>query len=165
MELDIIQYDIDPETKRRLQMVLQNLLNKTSANVIILTDDAGRIIDIKGQKEEDLETEFLATLISGIFGAAVEMGKILRMEDLEVLQYESKSMDVVIKYIRPRFLLGIIVGKGVALGTVRLFLKEAGEELEEVLEKAEMVPSKQIKIDIKELEEKLSRVLGGPYEA
>ncbi len=161
MELDIIQYDLDPDTRKRLQSILQNLLDRTSASVIILTDDAGRIVDIKGKKEEDLETEFLATLISGIFGAAVEMGKILKMDDLEVLQYESKSMDVVIKYIRPRFLLGIIVGKGVALGTVRLFLKEASEALEETLERATLVPSKEIKIDIKALEEKLNMLLGG----
>ncbi len=161
MELDIIQYDLDPDTRKRLQSILQNLLDRTSASVIILTDDAGRIVDIKGKKEEDLETEFLATLISGIFGAAVEMGKILKMDDLEVLQYESKSMDVVIKYIRPRFLLGIIVGKGVALGTVRLFLKEASEALEEALERATLVPSKEIKIDIKALEEKLNMLLGG----
>ncbi len=165
MELDIIQYDLDPDTKKQLQRILQNLLNKTSASVILLTDDAGRVLDIKGNKQEALETEFLATLISGIFGAAVEMGKILRMEDLDVLQYESKSMDVVIKHIRPRFLLGIIVGKGVALGTVRLFLKEAAEALEKVLERAQWAPSTEIKIDIKELEEKLNRILGGSYEA
>lgn len=161
MELDLIEYDIDPNTKRQVQSIMQNLLNKTSANVVILTDDAGRIVDIKGKREEDVETEFLATLISGIFGAAVEMGKILRMEDLEVLQYESKSMDVVIKFIKPRFLLGVFVSKGIALGTVRLFLKEASDNLEKILEETKMVPVRELKIDVKELEERLSRILGG----
>jgi len=83
------------------------------------------------------------------------------MEDLEVLQYESKSMDVVIKFIPPRFLLGVIVDEGVALGTVRLFLKVAWEALENILAGAKMVPIREIKIGIKELEEKLNRILGG----
>lgn len=95
--------------------------------MVILTNDAGRIVGIKGGNYGDTDVDFLATLISGVFGAAVEMGKILKMVDLEVLQYESKSMDVVIKYIPHMFLLGVIVEEGVALGTVRLFLKEARE--------------------------------------
>ncbi|MFN3472257.1 MAG: roadblock/LC7 domain-containing protein [Aquificaceae bacterium] len=161
MELDLIEYDIDPNVKRQVENVLQNFLTKTSAKVVILADDAGRIVSIKGGYYEETETDFLATLISGIFGAAVEMGKILKMEDLEVLQYESKSMDVIIKYIPPRFLLGVIVGEEVALGTVRLFLKDAGEALEKILAGAKMVPVREIKIDVNELEKKLSRILGG----
>ena len=70
------------------------------------------VVSIKGGHYKETERDFLATLISGVFGAAVEMGKILIMEDLEVLQYESKSMDVVIKFIPPRFLLGVIVEEG-----------------------------------------------------
>ena len=161
MELDLIEYDIDPNVKKQVENALQNLLTKTSASVVMLTDDAGRIVSIKGGHFKETERDFLATLISGVFGAAVEMGKILKMEDLEVLQYESKSMDVVIKFIPPRFLLGVIVEEGVALGTVRLFLKDAGEALEKILAGAKMVPIREIKIGIKELEEKLNRILGG----
>ncbi len=161
MELDLIEYDIDPSIKKQVENVLENLLEKTSASVVILTDDAGRIVSIKGGHYKDTDVDFLATLISGVFGAAVEMGKILRMEDLEVLQYESKSMDVVIKFIPPRFLLGIIIEKGIALGTVRLFLKEASEVLEKVLADVKMVPVREIRMSIRELEEKLNRILGG----
>jgi len=49
----------------------------------------------------------------------------------------------------------------VALGAVRLFLKDAGEALEKILAGAKMVPIREIKIGIKELEEKLNRILGG----
>ncbi|MEJ7553961.1 MAG: roadblock/LC7 domain-containing protein [Aquificaceae bacterium] len=161
MELDLIEYDIDPKVKRQVEDILQKLVEKTSAGVVMLTDDAGRIVSIKGRKQEDVESEFLATLISGVFGAAVEMGKILSIDQLEVLQYESKNMDVVIKFIKPRFLLGVIVPKSTALGTVRLFMKEASDSLEKVLESARMVPVRELKIDIKELEEKLNMILGG----
>ncbi len=161
MELDLIEYDMDPTVKRQVEVILQKLVEKTSAGVVMLTDDAGRIVSIKGKKQEDIESEFLATLISGVFGAAVEMGKILSIDQLEVLQYESKNMDVVIKFIKPRFLLGVIVPKKIAVGTVRLFMKEASDSLEKALESARMVPVRELKIDIKELEEKLNRILGG----
>lgn len=106
MELDLVEYDIDTEIKKQVEAIIQNLLGKASATVVILTDDAGRIVEIKGNVKNQIETEFLGTLISGVFGAAVEMGKLLHMDLLDSLQYESKNMDVVIKYIPPRFLSG-----------------------------------------------------------
>lgn len=159
MELDLVEYDIDTEIKKQVEAIIQNLLGKASATVVILTDDAGRIVEIKGNVKNQIETEFLGTLISGVFGAAVEMGKLLHMDLLDSLQYESKNMDVVIKYIPPRFLLGVIVGKEVSLGRVRLFLKEATSALEKVLQNAKMVPVRTVKMDVAELEKKLSQII------
>ncbi|MFN7065931.1 MAG: roadblock/LC7 domain-containing protein [Aquificaceae bacterium] len=160
MELDLIEYDIDPRVKEKLEEIIQMLLYKISAGVVMLSDDAGRIVSIKGGGYRETDAEFLATLISGIFGAAVEMGKIINMQDLEILQYESKNIDVVIKFIPPRFLLGIIVKKDVSIGTVRLFLKEASAILEKVLKDIKLVPVREIKIDVKDLEKKLNEILG-----
>lgn len=161
MELDLIEYDIDPKIKEKVDNIIHMLLYKISAGVVMLSDDAGRIISIKGGGFSDTDAEFLATLISGVFGAAVEMGKIINMQNLEILQYESKNMDVVIKFIPTRFLLGIIVKKDVSIGTVRLFLKEASAMLENVLKDIKLVPIRQIKMDVKELEKKLNEILGG----
>jgi predicted regulator of Ras-like GTPase activity (Roadblock/LC7/MglB family) len=161
MELDIVQYEIDREIKEGIDRIISNLFNKSSAELVLLTDDAGRIVCLCGDKlSNDYAAEFLASIISGVFGAALEMGKILSMEDLDILQYESKNMDVVIKFIPPRFLLGVLVRKGTSLGTVRLFLREASEELSSQMENLKFVPVKTIKMDVKTLEEKLNKLLG-----
>ena len=68
----------------------------------MITDDAGRIVSIKGGHYKETVRDCLATRICGGVGAAGEMGIILKLDVLEGLQYESKSMDVVIKFIPPR---------------------------------------------------------------
>jgi len=92
---------------------------------------------------------------------SMEMSKMLKMEEPDLLQFEGKSMDVIVKYIKPRFLLGILVGKSVSIGTVRLFLRELAQNLESVLANIKKVPIKTVKIDAATLEEKLSKIIGG----
>jgi len=160
MELDLIEYELDRETKERLSNTLGNLLNKTNAELVILTDDAGRVIEVRGKAVDEDRAEFIASLISGIFGAAVEISKMLSVDELEVLQFESKKVDVVIKWVKPRFLLGIMVDKGISLGSVRLFMRDASAELEDIFANVKLVPTKILRLDVKTLEEKLNRIIG-----
>lgn len=162
MELDLIEYEIAPEIASALNMSIRKLSKRTEAELVVLTDDAGRIIAMDGKKPpQDFTAEFIASLISGVFGAAVEMGKILSLTDLEILQYESKNMDVIIRAIPPRFLLGVLTKKGTSLGTARLFIKESTEELSKFLQNFRLVPTKVLRIDPKSLEERLNQILGG----
>ncbi|QWK19338.1 MAG: roadblock/LC7 domain-containing protein [Hydrogenobacter thermophilus] len=160
MELDLVEYELDQDTKAKLDEVLKNLFSKTSAELVILADDAGRIISLKGKRIDEDRAEFIASLISGMFGAAAEMSKMLSVEELDLLQFEGKKVDVVIKAIKPIFLIGIMVDKGVALGSVRLFLRDASQELEEIFSSVKLVPVKTVKVDVKSLEEKLSKLVG-----
>lgn len=125
----------------------------------MLADDAGRIVSLKGKASEEL-AEFVASLVSGIFGATLEMGKMLSISELDMVQFESKDSDVIIRAVKPRFLIGIMVKGGTAIGSVRLFLKQAAQELEETLSRLELVPKKVVKVDIKTLEDKLRRIMG-----
>jgi transcriptional/translational regulatory protein YebC/TACO1 len=68
---------------------------------------------------------------------------------------------VIIKHIKPRFLLSVLVKKTTSIGTVRLFLREASLELEEILKEMKSIPKKTIKIDVENLEEKLRKIIGG----
>jgi predicted regulator of Ras-like GTPase activity (Roadblock/LC7/MglB family) len=160
MELDLVEYELDQDTRAKLDEVLKNLFSKTSAELVILADDAGRIISLKGKRIDEDRAEFIASLISGMFGAAAEMSKMLSVEELDILQFEGKKVDVVIKAIKPRFLIGIMVDKGVALGSVRLFLRDASQELEEIFSSVKLIPVKTVKVDVKSLEEKLSKLVG-----
>jgi len=162
MELDLIEYDLDKDTKVALEQAIGNFMLKSQAKLVVLTDDGGRILAYQANpKTEDYQTEFAASIMSGMFLAAMEMSKMLKMEEPDLLQFEGKSMDVIVKYIKPRFLLGILVGKSVSIGTVRLFLRELAQNLESVLANIKKVPVKTVKIDAATLEEKLSKIIGG----
>ncbi len=161
MELDVIQYEIDEETEKQLINALKNFVMRTDADLVILSDDAGRIISFYGKNLDDTQAEFLASIISGIFGAAFEMAKMVSHEDLlDAIQYESKKQNVVVKAVGERFLVGVLCPKSVALGTVRLFLKELAEELTRIFSAVRPKPSKLLKLSPEAIEEKLNRILG-----
>ncbi len=161
MELDVIQYEIDEETERQLVNALKNFVMRTDADLVILSDDAGRIISFYGKNLDETKAEFLASIISGIFGAAFEMAKMVSHEDLlDAIQYESKKQNVVVKAVGDRFLVGVLCPKSVALGTVRLFLKELAEELGRIFSTVKPKPSKLLKLSPEAIEEKLNRILG-----
>ncbi len=161
MELDVIQYEIDEETERQLVNALKNFVMRTDADLVILSDDAGRIISFYGKNLDETKAEFLASIISGIFGAAFEMAKMVSHEDLlDAIQYESKRQNVVVKAVGDRFLVGVLCPKSVALGTVRLFLKELAEELGRIFSTVKPKPSKLLKLSPEAIEEKLNKILG-----
>ncbi len=161
MELDIVQYEIDEETERKIIEVLKNFITRTEADLVILSDDAGRIISFYGKDLDETQAEFLASIISGIFGAAFEMAKMVSQGDiLDTIQYESKKQNVVVKAVGSRFLIGVLCPKNVALGTVRLFLKSLASDLDRIFSEVKPRPSKLLKLSPEDIEEKLNKILG-----
>jgi predicted regulator of Ras-like GTPase activity (Roadblock/LC7/MglB family) len=162
LELDIVQYDFDEATKNRLKDTVKNFVSKSGCMLAVLCDDAGRVLSYDSRVPlEEYKSEFITSIVSGIFGASLEMSKLLELGELDLIQFEGKTFDVIIKHIKPRFLLGVLVKKTTYIGTVRLFLKEASAELEEILEEMRSIPKKTIKIDVETLEEKLREIIGG----
>ena len=161
MELDVIQYEIDEELEKQVVNALKNFIAKTDADLVILSDDAGRVISFYGKNLDETQAEFLASIISGIFGAAFEMAKMVSKDDaLDAIQYESKKQNVVVKAVGTRFLVGVLCPKNVALGTVRLFLKDLADELEKIFANVKPKPSKLLKLSPEAIEEKLNHILG-----
>jgi predicted regulator of Ras-like GTPase activity (Roadblock/LC7/MglB family) len=162
LELDIVQYDLDEATKNRLENVIKNFLSKSGSMLAVLCDDAGRVLSYDSRVPlEEYKSEFITSIVSGIFGASLEMCKLLELEELELIQFEGRTLDVIIKHIKPRFLLGVLVKRTTSIGSVRLFLKEASLELEEILKEMKIIPKKTTKIDVETLEEKLREIIGG----
>ena len=161
MELDVIQYEIDEEVEKQLVSAMKNFITRTDADLVLLSDDAGRIISFYGKNLDETQAEFLASIISGIFGAAFEMAKMVSKEDLlDAIQYESKKQNVVVKAVGDRFLIGVLCPKNVALGTVRLFLKELAEDLNKIFKTVKPKPSKLLKLSPEAIEDKLNKILG-----
>ncbi len=160
MELDIIEYELDGDSKRAIRDVLSNLMEKTKADLVVLTDDAGRLLDATGRVKDDMQAELLSSLISGLFGAASEMSKMISAEPLEALHYESANYDVSVRFLVDRFLLGLVVNKNnTSIGTVRIFTKEACAQLGNILSNIKSLKSKVVRMDVETLEKKLNELL------
>jgi len=153
---------LDEATKTKLENAIKNFVSKSGSVLAVLCDDAGRILSYDSRMPlEEYESEFITSIVSGIFGASLEMSKMLELGDLDFIQFEGKSLDVIIKHIKPKFLLGVLVKKTTSIGAVHLFLKEASLELEETLKEMKSIPKKTIKIDVETLEEMLRKIIGG----
>ncbi len=161
MELDLIKYELDEEIKRQLDSILSRFINKTKADLVVLCDDAGRVASYEGSEKDENEIEFIASLVSGIFGAAAEMAKLMHEGDvLDIVQYESKNVNVLIKSVGKRFLVGVLSPKTASLGSIRLFLKELCIDLETLFRGVKLRPAKVIRLRPEDIERKLNQVLG-----
>ena len=161
MELDVIQYEIDERLEKKIIDALKNFVIRTDAELVILSDDAGRIITFYGKGLDETKAELLASIISGIFGAAFEMAKMLSEGDsLDAIQYESQKQNVIVRRLGSRFLVGVLCPKNVALGTVRLFLKELAKDLEALFAEVKPKPSRILRMSPEAIEEKLNQILG-----
>ncbi len=161
MELDLIKYEMDGEIKRQIDNILGKFMSKTKVDLIVLCDDAGRIASYKGKTQDENEIEFVASLISGIFGAAAEMAKIMNEGDvLDIVQYESKNVNVLIKAVGKRFLVGVLAPKDASLGSIRLFIKELCGDIETLFAGLKLRPAKVIRLKPEDIERKLNQVLG-----
>ncbi len=161
MELDIVEYELDSDSKKAIHDILLNLMEKTKADLIVLTDDAGRLLDVMGNVKDDVHSELLSSLISGLFGAASEMSKMISAEPLEALHYESANYDVLVRFLTNRFLLGLVVNKNnTSIGTMRIFAREACVQLGNILGNIKSLKSKVVRMDVETLEKKLNKLLG-----
>ncbi len=161
MELDLIKYDLDDEIKQQLDNILSKFLSKTKVDLVVLCDDAGRVASYQGSDKSENDIEFIASLVSGIFGAAAEMAKLMNEGDiLDIVQYESKNVNVLIKSVGKRFLVGVLSPKTASLGSIRLFLKELCSDLETLFAGIKLKPAKVIKLRPEDIERKLNQVLG-----
>ncbi len=161
MELDLIQYEIDEETEEKLINSFRAFVAKTDADLVIISDDAGRIVTFYGKSLDETQAEFLASIISGIFGAAFEMAKMVSREDLlDTIQYESRKQNVIVKSVGERFLVGVLCPKNVALGSVRLFTKNLAKELDSIFSSVKPKPTRLVKLSPEAIEDKLNKILG-----
>ncbi len=161
MELDVIQYEIDKDTEQKLGRTLKKFIDKSGADFILLSDKAGRTVSFYGKNLDEVTVEFIASIISGLFGAASEMAKFISDSDeMDTIQYETKNQSVIVKAVSDRFLIGVICPRGVALGSVRLFMRDLVEELNQHFKEIKLTPSKLVKLTPDMIEEKLNSILG-----
>jgi len=117
----------------RIKEVLKKLLRESEAKCSVLVDKDGHLIAKQGFTHS-LDTTSLAALLAGSFASTKEMAKLLGESEFSVLFHEGKRDNILVSLVGERSILGVVFDDRTTIGMVRLYVKEAEGELEEVLQ-------------------------------
>jgi len=116
----------------RINGVLKKLLRESEARCSLLVDKDGYLIAKQGFTHS-LDTTSLAALLAGSFVSTKEMAKLLGESEFSVLFHEGKKDNILVSLVGERSILGVVFDDRTTIGMVRLYVREAQGELEEIL--------------------------------
>ena len=128
--VDLIMYD---EEFQKIKEVLGRLRREANAKVVFLVDKNGQQIAAQGELEA-LDTTSLASLTAGNVAATDGLARLIGEKEFSVLFHEGERDNIHISIVGQRVILVLIFDERSSLGLVRLRVKKASRELEEIFE-------------------------------
>jgi predicted regulator of Ras-like GTPase activity (Roadblock/LC7/MglB family) len=127
------QMVIYEEEFNRIQEAVTSLVKSANARVVFVVDKNGQLIAASGEVD-DLDTTSLASLTAGNIAATGGMAKLLREHEFATQFHEGKNAHIHIQLVGNRVILVVIFDSKSSLGLVRLRVRKATEELNEIFE-------------------------------
>jgi predicted regulator of Ras-like GTPase activity (Roadblock/LC7/MglB family) len=121
---------------QRLQEVLSRLRFDSNARAVFLIDKNGQQIAAAGETSE-FDTTSLASLTAGNVAATDGLARLIGEREFSVLFHEGERDHIHISVVASRAILLVIFDERSSLGLVRLRVKRAGVEMENVFEEIE----------------------------
>ncbi|WP_020674752.1 roadblock/LC7 domain-containing protein [Geopsychrobacter electrodiphilus] len=134
----LVMYD---EEYKRIMVLIEKLLRESNSKVIFLVDKNGQLIAAAGETEH-LDTTSLASLTAGNIAATGGLAKLIGEKEFSILFHEGEKDNLHISIIGGRVILVVIFDERSSLGLVRLRVKKASIDLENVF--AELVRKTEI---------------------
>lgn len=138
-EEDLVVYEGQME---KIQRASNRLIKDARAKCVLLVDKDGHLITRQGFTKT-LDTTALAALLAGSFASTREIARILGEPEFSVLFHQGKKDHIHITLVGERTILAVIFDDRTTIGMVRLYAKEAAENLERILSSARR-PSHQV---------------------
>lgn len=130
MASDLVIYQ---EEYEQLESVLRRLRGDSNARAIFLIDKNGQQIAAAGELDQ-FDTTSLASLTAGNVAATDGLAKLIGEREFSVLFHEGQQDHIHISIVGRRAILLVIFDDRSSLGLVRLRVKRASSEMEEVFE-------------------------------
>jgi len=134
---DMIMYE---EEFQQIRVILQKLKEDANSKMVFLVDKNGQQIAYNGEVR-DVDTTSLASLTAGNVAATDGLARLIGEKEFSVLFHEGERDNIHISIVGGRVILVVIFDVRSSLGLVRLRVKKASHELENVfrtiLEKVE----------------------------
>src|ERR1700704_1464319 len=127
---DLVLYD---EEFRKIKDSLNRLASDANANVVFLVDKNGQQIAAVGDIQT-LDTTSLASLTAGNVAATDGLARLIGEREFSILFHEGERDNIHISIVAQRVILVVIFDERTSLGLVRLRVKKASQELNDVFE-------------------------------
>ena len=125
---DLVLYD---EEFRKIKESLNRLASDANANVVFLVDKNGQQIAAVGDLQT-LDTTSLASLTAGNVAATDGLARLIGEREFSILFHEGERDNIHISIVASRVILVVIFDERSSLGLVRLRVKKASGELNDV---------------------------------
>jgi predicted regulator of Ras-like GTPase activity (Roadblock/LC7/MglB family) len=116
----------------RINSVLGRLWVDANAKIVFLVDKNGQQIAAKGDLEK-VDATSLASLTAGNVAATDGLARLIGEKEFSILFHEGERDNIHISIVGQRLILVVIFDERSSLGLVRLRVRKAAAELEEVL--------------------------------
>ena len=125
--------EVFEEEFERLEQALRRLRYDSSARAVFLIDKNGQQIAAAGDVDE-FDTTSLASLTAGNVAATDGLAKLIGEREFSVLFHEGQRDHIHISIVASRAILLVIFDERSSLGLVRLRVKRASAEMDEIFE-------------------------------
>lgn len=116
----------------RINSVLGRLWMDANAKIVFLVDKNGQQIAAKGDLEK-VDATSLASLTAGNVAATDGLARLIGEKEFSILFHEGERDNIHISIVGQRLILVVIFDERSSLGLVRLRVRKAAAEVEEVL--------------------------------
>ena len=120
----------------QIEKALVRLLKTAEAKCALLVDKDGHLITRQGFTHS-LDTTALAALLAGSFASTKEIARLVGEPEFSVLFHQGKKDHIHISLVGERSILAVIFDDRTTIGMVRLYAREVGEELSNILSKVQ----------------------------
>jgi predicted regulator of Ras-like GTPase activity (Roadblock/LC7/MglB family) len=128
---DIVMYE---EEFNQIKQIISKLRVDANAKVVFLVDKNGQQIAAHGEIE-NLDTTSLASLTAGNVAATDGLARLIGEKEFSILFHEGEKDNIHISIVAGRVILVVIFDERSSLGLVRLRVKKASQELNDVFQK------------------------------
>ncbi len=112
----------------KIDTTMTKLLKGSEAKCALLVDKDGHLIARHGFTQT-LDTTALAALMAGSFASTAEIAKLVGEPEFSVLFHQGKKDHIHMSLVNERSILAVIFDDRTTIGMVRLYAKEATDEL------------------------------------
>jgi predicted regulator of Ras-like GTPase activity (Roadblock/LC7/MglB family) len=116
----------------RINGVLARLWTDSNAKIVFLVDKNGQQIAAKGDLDK-VDATSLASLTAGNVAATDGLARLIGEKEFSILFHEGERDNIHISIVGQRLILVVIFDERSSLGLVRLRVRKAAGDLEEVL--------------------------------
>jgi len=116
-----------------IDAVLKRMLKGAEAKCALLVDKDGHLITRQGFTHS-LDTTALAALLAGSFASTREIARLVGEPEFSVLFHQGKKDHIHMCIVGERSILVVIFDDRTTIGMVRLYAREAAEELTRVFQ-------------------------------